>query len=57
MKQLSRLLVVGLLVLAFNNIQAQDEDNPWQIGFGVNAVDFYPTGDVSSFGNELFQCQ
>ena len=54
MKQLSRLLVVGLLVLASNNIQAQDEDNPWQIGFGVNAVDFYPTGDVSSFGNEFF---
>jgi len=54
MKQLSRLLVVGLLVLASNNIQAQDEDNPWQIGFGVNAVDFYPTSDVSSFGNEFF---
>lgn len=54
MKQLSRLLVVGLLVLASNSIQAQDEDNPWQIGFGVNAVDFYPTGKVSSFGNEFF---
>jgi len=54
MKQLSRLLVVGLLVLASNNIQAQDEDNPWQIGFGVNAVDFYPTGDVGSFGDEYF---
>jgi len=54
MKQLSRLLVVGLLILASNSIQAQNEDNPWQIGFGVNAVDFYPTGKVSSFGNELF---
>jgi len=54
MKQLSRLLVVGLLVMAFNSIQAQSEDNPWQIGFGVNAVDFYPTGKVSSFGNEYF---
>ena len=54
MKQLSRLLVVSLLVLASNNIQAQDEDNPWQIGFGVNAVDFFPTGDVSSFGNQFF---
>ncbi|WP_299158836.1 OmpA family protein [uncultured Eudoraea sp.] len=54
MKQLSRLLVVGLLVLASNSIQAQDEDNPWQIGFGVNAVDFYPTGKVSSFGSQFF---
>ncbi|MGB5205551.1 MAG: OmpA family protein, partial [Eudoraea sp.] len=52
--QLSRLLVVGLLVLASNSIQAQDEDNPWQIGFGVNAVDFYPTGKVSSFGSQYF---
>ena len=45
MKQLSRLLVVGLLVLGFNNIQAQDENNPWQISFGVNAIDVYPTND------------
>ena len=45
MKQLSRLLVVGLLVLGFNNVQAQDEDNPWAIAFGLNAVDVYPTGD------------
>ncbi len=45
MKQLSRLLVVSLLVLASNNIQAQDEDNPWQVSFGVNAIDVYPTND------------
>ncbi|MGB5436650.1 MAG: OmpA family protein [Maribacter sp.] len=54
MKHLSKLLVVALLVVGFNNIQAQDENNPWQISFGVNAVDVYPTGDVSSFGNEFF---
>ena len=45
MKQLSRILFVGLLILGLNNVQAQDEDNPWMIGFGVNAVDVYPTGD------------
>ena len=54
MKQLSRLLLVGLLILGFNSIQAQSEDNPWQIGFGVNAVDFYPVGKVGGFGNEFF---
>ena len=43
MKQLSRLLVVSLLVLGFNNLQAQDEDNPWMISFGINAIDVYPT--------------
>ena len=54
MKHLSKLLVVALLVVGYNNIQAQDENNPWQVSFGVNAVDVYPTGDVSSFGNEFF---
>ena len=54
MKHLSKLLVVALLVVGYNNIQAQDENNPWQISFGVNAVDVYPTGDVSSFGDEFF---
>jgi len=64
MKQLSRLLVVGLLLFGLNNIQAQDENNPWQISFGVNAVDVFPTGDedalknfgfeTGSFGSEYF---
>ena len=45
MKQLSKLLVVGLLLIGFNNIQAQDENNPWQVSFGVNAIDVYPTND------------
>ncbi len=54
MKHLSKLLVVALLVVGFNNVQAQDENNPWQVQFGVNAIDVYPTGDVSSFGNEFF---
>ncbi|TLP71808.1 OmpA family protein [Maribacter sp. ACAM166] len=54
MKHLSKLLVVALLVVGMNNIQAQDENNPWQVQFGANAIDVYPTGDVSSFGNEFF---
>ena len=54
MKHLSKLLVVALLVVGINSIQAQDENNPWQVQFGVNAIDVYPTGDVSSFGNEFF---
>ncbi|WP_372944442.1 OmpA family protein [Muriicola sp.] len=45
MKQLSRLLVVGLFLIGLNNVQAQDENNPWQVSFGVNAIDVYPTND------------
>ena len=61
MKHLSKLLVVALLVVGFNNVQAQDENNPWQVQFGVNAIDVYPTSNdnlpapiTSSFGNEFF---
>ncbi|NNK17570.1 MAG: OmpA family protein [Maribacter sp.] len=54
MRHLSKLLVVALLVVGFNNIQAQDENNPWQVSFGVNAIDVFPTGDVGGFGNEFF---
>lgn len=54
MKHLSKLLVVALLAVGLNNLHAQDENNPWQVSFGVNAIDVYPTGDVSSFGNEYF---
>ncbi|TAI47696.1 OmpA family protein [Flagellimonas allohymeniacidonis] len=45
MKHLSKLLVVALVFIGINNIQAQDENNPWQISFGINAIDAYPTGD------------
>ncbi|WP_149273473.1 OmpA family protein [Pareuzebyella sediminis] len=54
MKHLSKLLVVALLVIGVNNIQAQDENNPWQVSFGVNAIDTYPTGDDGGFGSQLF---
>ena len=48
MKHLSKLLVVALVFVGFNNIQAQDENNPWQISFGVNAIDAYPTNDENN---------
>jgi len=53
-------MVVVLVLLGINNVQAQDENNPWQVSFGVNAVDVYPTSDgnfpdqVGSFGSEFF---
>ena len=45
MKHLSKLMVVALLFVGMNSIQAQDENNPWQISFGANAVDMWPTND------------
>jgi len=43
MKHLSKLMAVALLFVGFSSIQAQDENNPWQVSFGVNAIDVFPT--------------
>jgi len=48
MKHLSKLLVVALVFVGINSIQAQDENNPWQVTVGVNAIDAYPTNDSNN---------
>jgi len=50
MKNLSRLFIATLLLLSFSNANAQDENNPWAIGVGANAVDFYPVGEDAPLG-------
>ena len=47
MKHLRIAFLALLLVAGFSNVNAQDENNPWAISVGVNAVDFYPTNDAS----------
>ncbi|MFD1616148.1 OmpA family protein [Gelatiniphilus marinus] len=54
MKNLSRLLFAMLLVLGYSNVNAQDENNRWQINIGVNAVDAYPNGDGGLFSETIF---
>ena len=51
MKHLTKILVAALLFLGFNSAQAQDANNPWAVGIGVNAVDFYPTGGDAPLGD------
>ena len=43
MKHLKKVLLIALAVVCFNNLYAQDEDNPFVIEVGTNVVDFYPT--------------
>lgn len=50
MKNLSRLFFATLLLLSFSNANAQDENNPWAITIGVNAVDSYPVGETAPLG-------
>jgi outer membrane protein OmpA-like peptidoglycan-associated protein len=40
-----------LLVIGFSNANAQDNNNPWQFSFGVNAVDLYPVGENAPLGD------
>ncbi len=51
MKNLSRLMFAILLVIGFSNANAQDQNNPWQFSFGINAVDIYPTGENVPLGD------
>ena len=51
MKNLSRLLFALVLIVSFNNANAQNQDNPWAIGFGINAVDVYPVGEDAPQGD------
>ncbi|GLB48271.1 OmpA family protein [Neptunitalea lumnitzerae] len=57
MKHLNTLLLVLVLCVGVNSLHAQDENNPWAVGLGVNAVDFYPTnanGQVGNWFSEYF---
>ena len=44
MKHLNRLLVAAILFIGIGVANAQDENNPWAVEIGMNAVDVYPVG-------------
>ncbi len=46
MKKLNQLVVLAALLLSSLTINAQDSNNPWLVKLGLNAVDFYPTGQT-----------
>jgi len=52
MKHLKIALLALLLITGFSNVNAQDQNNPWAITLGVNAVDFYP--QESTMFDEFF---
>ena len=51
MKNLNRLILTTLLVFVIGNLNAQDENNPWGITIGVNAVDVFPVGEDAPQGD------
>ena len=44
MKHLNSILVAALFLFIVGVANAQDENNPWAIEVGVNAVDVFPVG-------------
>lgn len=51
MKNLSKLLFAAALLFSASVVNAQDENNPWAVGLGVNAVDAYPVGEALPQGD------
>jgi len=49
MKQLKLAMLAMLTLLTVGTVNAQDENNPWAVGFGINAVDVMPYG-TDQFG-------
>ncbi len=43
MKHVKVAILALLVFVGFNNLNAQDRNNPWAVNFGINAIDFHPT--------------
>ena len=46
MKNFSKLLLILLVTIGYVNMYSQDENNPWQFTFGINAVDLASDTDT-----------
>ncbi|WP_299062812.1 OmpA family protein [uncultured Polaribacter sp.] len=40
MKQIKLAVIALFMLVSISNLSAQDENNPWRVGFGINSVDF-----------------
>ena len=48
MKRLKLAVIALFTLVTVSNVNAQDENNPWAVGFGVNVVDFYGSTDFTT---------
>ena len=54
MKQLKLAVIALFTLVTVSNVNAQDENNPWAVSFGVNVVDFYGGSDFGEQIEDLF---
>ena len=52
MRNLKIALMALLIFVGMTNMNAQDKNHPWAINFGINAIDFHPTGWAGSDATE-----
>ena len=55
MKNFYKLLLIVLFIFGTTSIQAQDENNPWQVSFGMHAVD--QEADTNTSFTEFFNVE
>lgn len=54
MKHLNKIIVLFIAVVSFTNVQAQNEENPWAVSFGINGVSMRPSaGPAGDFGDKF----
>ena len=51
MKQLKLAVLAVFALVMVSNVNAQDRNNPWAVSFGINAIDYFGTGN--SFSDDL----
>ncbi|KGL58981.1 OmpA family protein [Polaribacter sp. Hel1_85] len=54
MKRLKLAVIALFTLVTVGNVNAQDENNPWAVGFGVNVVDFYNGDNFTDQIKDLF---
>jgi OOP family OmpA-OmpF porin len=53
MKHLKLAMIALFMLVLVGSANAQDENNPWVVGFGINSVDIYSGSDTSNQFNDL----
>ncbi|RNC88073.1 MAG: OmpA family protein [Winogradskyella sp.] len=51
MKKLLKIIFMYVLLFSYNTAISQDQDNPWAISLGINAVDYWPVGQPDPQGD------
>ena len=54
MKQLKLAMLAMFALLTVGSINAQDENNPWAVGFGINTVDVRIPQEFEGFAKDYF---